>query len=1420
MLKISGKKIIALIALYAVLAQATVPFLALTPQQIFAQEATPTVAPSPTDAPSSAPTVTQAPAPTVTQAPAPTVTQAPAPTVTPSATPTDSSSPAPTITPTPSDTAPPTPTPAPVDTITPTPTPAGNLSPPTTVQNSATLAPAIWQANPDGSQTTISIVSLNQVYKAPQNDKVTVTFTKLPASPGKLTITEVKLTADQQKASGALSDTAYNITSDMANGTFQYDLTLPVSGNTQGKTLGVKSSETVDGLKTSGVNQANQTTGNVVTITGLNHFTIFVVVYNATPSVTPQTSYPSLGFQATQTSEFGDYVHLSGTARVLNRVTVTMVTWAKFSDYSTNPTYMGNSTSWTHPITINIYSAHLNGNGIPDELLATTTQTTTIPWRPADNPSCSNPQQWMDGNGNCNNGYAFNATFDMSGLNVTLPDDIIVGIAYNTQSYGTSPIGINGPYNSLNVAVPDNQVVSVGNDDSVDQVFWNTVTKAWYTDGGASGFGVFRKDTNWTPNGTVAFKVETTNSTAACNGSTFDSFNLGSVNSQGGWTITGPYEQAVVDNTYGYSNFGCKTLRISDSITSGSFGDQLFAPPTVNGVGEASATAGSFSVGTRQNHFEAKFDIASTMLTQQPGLHLSVSPDRGDGSRMSYLRFEDQSDGIHVFFDDVTDMGPVGTAATWNESDIDTISRTPHTIKLTLDTLDGPGNDIVKVYIDGVLVKTGTSWEDYYRYDPEASAEQSPRIVKTVLFRQARTSVPADKGNGFLIDNFSSASTTVSANPTTNPATNITLTGATLNGTNGGIDATGHSFWVSLAPFSTSSSTIPSGVYSSPDFGNISANTPFSVSLSSITTTGIPSNLPAITPGTTYYYVAWSLVGGTWYPGAVKTFTTDPLILPKVPTNGQPNNSYENTNNFYFTWNDSTGTYPVTYEFQSSGSNAIDGNGSLINAWNSIKNGNSEQNNLTTPTIHSTGAPDGTYYWQVRAIDSMGNKSAWSQAWKMTIDTIIPSVPTILFTANSINIPTNGYTNSKTFTFHLSSSNDVTRYQLKYWNAITGSTFKINSPWNPTDLSAYSSSLGVYNDNFSQGEGTHYFAFSACDAAGNCSPYSTPFVITYDKTAPVVSITSPTTATVSGILAIDGTVTDANPDHYWLVIQNSSNQILAGPNTVTDHSSFTDKHFFDWDTTSVPYGQYTIKLEARDAAGNKDAGSSDWHTVLVDNPPVIFDESFQKTSDTSLTAIWTTDHPSTSRVIYDTVSHPTLGSGDNYGYAFSTGTLDTSPKVTSHTVIVTGLLTNVTYYFRDISTGSPETVGKEQSYTISYVFGLPGDGKSDGGSTGGGGTPPSTQNVLGASTSIFADNSIAGNENPGSGTPTETPTSAVLGAATQSAQETVKTEPVNKQTQTQGISTIVIRWFVIVLFVFIFAFFLYRRIFLKREKKT
>jgi len=248
---------------------------------------------------------------------------------------------------------------------------------------------------------------------------------------------------------------------------------------------------------------------------------------------------------------------------------------------------------------------------------------------------------------------------------------------------------------------------------------------------------------------------------------------LGSINGQDGWKSLGSvgsgcavYDHAVASQSV-YPAFGKQSLRISDAVTSGCFGDQTFAKPLTDSVGETAATAGSFSGGNRQRHFEMKFDIASSVPNaQQPGLHISVSPDRGDGSRMSYLRFEDGAQGINVFFDDVQGTSnPANFVETQIATGLD--RGKAHAIKLTLDTLDGPSNDIVKVWIDGSLVHTGTSWENYYRYDSEASAEQSPRIVKTVIFRSGGTAVPADQGKGFYFDNLSLTSGPILVGPPT-----------------------------------------------------------------------------------------------------------------------------------------------------------------------------------------------------------------------------------------------------------------------------------------------------------------------------------------------------------------------------------------------------------------------------------------------------------------------------------------------------------------------------------------------------------------------------------------------------------------------------------------------------------------------------
>ena len=239
-------------------------------------------------------------------------------------------------------------------------------------------------------------------------------------------------------------------------------------------------------------------------------------------------------------------------------------------------------------------------------------------------------------------------------------------------------------------------------------------------------------------------------------------YTVGNINGQNGWMKTGPYDVEVASVSaypaaaaYG---FGSQALRLSDAFTSGSFGDQAFSPGLLSPAGE----------GANASHFDASLSIGTALASLQPGMHTSVSPDDGNGGRMSYLRFEDQADGVHVFFDDVTNPGPFPMVSNFNETDIATLSRaSAHTIRFAIDFKDGPSNDVVRIYVDGALKITGTTWEDYYRYDPEqiGNGNAVPTTSK-LLFRESGVPNLADLGKGFLVDNVSLSSTSSSGSPT------------------------------------------------------------------------------------------------------------------------------------------------------------------------------------------------------------------------------------------------------------------------------------------------------------------------------------------------------------------------------------------------------------------------------------------------------------------------------------------------------------------------------------------------------------------------------------------------------------------------------------------------------------------------------
>jgi hypothetical protein len=253
-------------------------------------------------------------------------------------------------------------------------------------------------------------------------------------------------------------------------------------------------------------------------------------------------------------------------------------------------------------------------------------------------------------------------------------------------------------------------------------------------------------------------------------GTGFAGFTAGSVNGQGGWSSTGPWDQAVVtllDGT-GHGN----VWRVSNAIISGSFGDMPFAPrpggiptDTVNNPVNSDPLffAGESSTGATFKRFFGEFSFRSATGAAQPGLRITVSIDNGQGARQSFVALRDTGSGITI---ETTDVKNNGEFPTVNNDNIHIVYLTIahldythwHTIRMEAHFVNGPKNDKVKYFVDGKLVHVGPSWEQFYRHS-QSDIHPKGVPVQTLLFRfppfpDPSSPAPTDvSGHGYYIDN-------------------------------------------------------------------------------------------------------------------------------------------------------------------------------------------------------------------------------------------------------------------------------------------------------------------------------------------------------------------------------------------------------------------------------------------------------------------------------------------------------------------------------------------------------------------------------------------------------------------------------------------------------------------------------------------
>lgn len=218
-------------------------------------------------------------------------------------------------------------------------------------------------------------------------------------------------------------------------------------------------------------------------------------------------NYSSLGYEATSASEFGtEVVTSAGDSEPLSSASVVLSNWAPEDDSAYGgPDYTSfddGQGGYDQALTLNFYNLNATDPTLPGSQIGSVTQTFNVLWRPPTTGTGADGTYYTVGGQNYS-GLAQTVTFNLASAGITVPDQFIYTLAFNTEDYGASPTHVAGPYDSLNFAVvsgdPSNPgTPSVGSYANPDDVFWNTSDADFYTDPTLHGGGVLQEDSEWT----------------------------------------------------------------------------------------------------------------------------------------------------------------------------------------------------------------------------------------------------------------------------------------------------------------------------------------------------------------------------------------------------------------------------------------------------------------------------------------------------------------------------------------------------------------------------------------------------------------------------------------------------------------------------------------------------------------------------------------------------------------------------------------------------------------------------------------------------------------------------------------------------------------------------------------------------------
>jgi len=324
----------------------------------------------------------------------------------------------------------------------------------------------------------------------------------------------------------------------------------------------------------------------------------------------------------------------------------------------------------------------------------------------------------------------------------------------------------------------------------------------------------------------------------------------------------------------------------------------------------------------------------------------------------------------------------------------------------------------------------------------------------------------------------------------------------------------------------------------------------------------------------------------------------------------------------------------------------------------------------TNSFTHTTALAAGTWYFRVKAEDTLGNESSYSTSGTFTIasastgDRTKPSKPGTPETTS----PTNN--NKPKWKWDESTDNVALDSDNPYYvQWCTNKSFK------NCDGKVDTSDDNSYTHGSTLSDGTWYFRVKARDSSGNYSNYSNRGTVEIDTTAPTITITS----TV---------VSETSISISWTTNEESQTIIEWGTNSSYGRSytndSLTKSH--NYNITGLREGTlYYIKITSKDELLNTGKAEFQRQTLGTIEATLITDINVVINSPTSATINWKTNHAATSEIDYGITTN------------FTDQTISTD-KVVIHSMTLSGLTSETTYFYEIISVGNTTAVNAFRTF--------------------------------------------------------------------------------------------------------------------------